>query len=114
MKVVSSYGVEIKKQNIPIRHTLYIYRQAVGYLIRVYEESWEELSRIVNPQKRRDMTLTRNFQRCHLIFADRRFSMRLEACLHMRRDWNCGNKRNWTVSQSLYMKIMQCRYSTGM
>ena len=52
MKVVSSYGVEIKKQNIPIRHTLYIYRQAVGYLIRVCEESWEELSRIVNPQKR--------------------------------------------------------------
>ena len=104
MKVVSSYGVEIKKQNIPIRHTLHIYRQAVGYLIRVYEESWEELSRIV----------TRNFQRCHLIFADQRFSMRLEACLHMRRDWNCGNKRNWTVSQSLYMKIMQCRYSTGM
>ena len=79
---------------------LHIYRQAVGYLIRVYEESWEELSRIV----------TRNFQRCHLIFADQRFSMRLEACLHMRRDWNCGNKRNWTVSQSLYMKIMQCRY----
>ena len=52
MKVVSSYGVEIKKQNIPIRHTLHIYRQAVGYLIRVYEESWEELSRIVNPKKR--------------------------------------------------------------
>ena len=52
MKVVSSYGVKIKKQNIPIRHTLYIYRQAVGYLIRVCEESWEELSRIVNPQKR--------------------------------------------------------------
>ena len=69
-------------------------------MIRVYEESWEELSRIV----------TRNFQRCHLIFADQRFSMRWEACLHMRRDWNCGNKRNWTVSQSLYMKIMQCRY----
>ena len=44
MKVVSSYGVEIKKQNIPIRHTLRIYRQAVGYLIRVCEESWEELS----------------------------------------------------------------------
>ena len=52
MKVVSSYGVEIKKQNIPIRHTLRIYRQAVGCLIRVYEESWEELSRIVNLQKR--------------------------------------------------------------
>ena len=30
MKVVSSYGVEIKKQNIPIRHTQYIYRQTVS------------------------------------------------------------------------------------
>lgn len=129
MKVVSSYGVEIKKQNIPIRHTLHIYRQAVGYLIRVYEESWEELSRIVNPQKRFNAAehlvhstkknrarydFDQKFPKMPSIFVDRRFSMRLEACLHMRRDWNCGNKRNWTVSQSLYMKIMQCRYSTGM
>ena len=30
MKVVSSYGVEIKKQNIPLRHTLHIYRQTVS------------------------------------------------------------------------------------
>ena len=127
MKVVSSYGVEIKKQNIPIRHTLHIYRQAVGYLIRVYEErSFLGLSIrknglmqrsiwfIAQRKTGRDMTLTRNFQRCHLISADQQFSMRWEACLHMRQDWNCGNKRNWPVSQSLYMKIMQCRYSTGM
>ncbi len=38
MKVVSSYGVEIRKQNIPIRQTLEIYRQAVSYLIEVYEQ----------------------------------------------------------------------------
>ena len=124
MKVVSSYGVEIKKQNIPIRHTLYIYRQAVGYLIRVYEESWEELSRIVNLQKRfnaaEHLVHSTKKNRARYDF-DQKFSkmpsylsMRLEACLHMRRDWNCGNKRNWPVSQSLYMKIMQCRYSTGM
>lgn len=28
MQTVSSYGVEIRKQNIPIRQTLEIYRQA--------------------------------------------------------------------------------------
>ena len=52
MQITSSYGVEIKKQNIPIRHTLDIFRQAVSYLIRVYEESWDELSEIGNVQKR--------------------------------------------------------------
>ena len=129
MKVVSSYGVKIKKQNIPIRHTLYIYRQAVGYLIRVYEESWEELSRIANPQKRfnaaEHLVHSTKKNRARYDF-DQKFPKMpsylrrsaiqhaLGACLHMRRDWNCGNKRNWTVSQSLYMKIMQCRYSTGM
>ena len=52
MQITSSYGVEIKKQNIPIRHTLRIYRSAVSYLIRVYAESWEELSQLDNIQKR--------------------------------------------------------------
>ena len=52
MQITSSYGVEIKKQNIPIRHTLRIYRSAVSYLIQVYAESWEELSQIDNIQKR--------------------------------------------------------------
>ena len=44
MQIVSSYGVEVKKQNIPIRHTLDIFRKAVSYLVEVYAESWEELS----------------------------------------------------------------------
>ena len=52
MQIVSSYGVEIKKQNIPIRHTLDIFRQAVFYLIQAYAESWDELSAIGNVQKR--------------------------------------------------------------
>ena len=46
MQVTSSYGVEIRKQNIPIRYTLRIYRSAVSYLIQVYTEAWGELSEI--------------------------------------------------------------------
>ena len=42
MQIISSYDVEIKKQNIPLCHTLDIFRQAVSYLIRVYAETWEE------------------------------------------------------------------------
>ena len=52
MQIVSSYGVEIKKKNIPLRATLNIFRKAVSYLIPVYAETWEELSEIRNPQKR--------------------------------------------------------------
>ena len=52
MQVTSSYGVEIRKQNIPIRYTLRIYRSAVSYLIQVYTEAWGELSEISNAKKR--------------------------------------------------------------
>ena len=52
MQIVSSYGVEINKKNIPLRATLDIFRKAVSYLIPVYAETWEELSEIRNPQKR--------------------------------------------------------------
>ena len=52
MQIVSSYGVEIKKKNIPLRSTLDIFRKAVSYLIPVYAETWEELSELRNPQKR--------------------------------------------------------------
>ena len=52
MQIVYSYGVEIKKKNIPLRSTLDIFRKAVSYLIPVYAEIWEELSEIRNPQKR--------------------------------------------------------------
>ena len=52
MQSTSSYGVEINKQNIPICHTLKVYRQAVGYLIQAYVQVWESLSTISNQQKR--------------------------------------------------------------
>lgn len=50
MQIVSSYGVEIKKKNIPLRATLDIFRKAVSYLIPVYAGTWKELSEIRNPQ----------------------------------------------------------------
>ena len=52
MQTVSSYGVEIRKQNIPFCHTLRVYRQAVCYLIQAYDAVWEELSEIENVKKR--------------------------------------------------------------
>ena len=36
MRTVSSYGVELRKQNIPIRQTLDIYRSAVSCLTVSY------------------------------------------------------------------------------
>lgn len=44
MQSISSYGVEINKQNLPICHTLKVYRQAVSYLIRAYAQARESLS----------------------------------------------------------------------
>ncbi|MEJ8775524.1 hypothetical protein [Blautia sp. HCN-1074] len=52
MQTVSSYGVEIRKQNIPIRQTLEIYRQAVSYLTEIYEQVWAELKMIPEAKKR--------------------------------------------------------------
>ena len=51
MKVTSSYGVEIKKQNICIRKTLDVYRAAVAYLVPVYDSVYPELAGI--PDKNR-------------------------------------------------------------
>ena len=44
MRTVSSYGVELRKQNIPIRQTLDIYRSAVSCLIEIYAQTWDELA----------------------------------------------------------------------
>ena len=52
MKITSSYGVELRKQNIPIRQTLDIYRSAVSYLTEIYAQVWEELERIAETKKR--------------------------------------------------------------
>ena len=52
MRTVSSYGVELRKQNIPIRQTLDIYRSAVSCLIEIYARAWDELAVITEPKKR--------------------------------------------------------------
>ena len=52
MRTVSSYGVEIRKQNIPVRQTMEIYRQAVGYLTEIYAQVWEEQRKIPETKKR--------------------------------------------------------------
>ena len=52
MQIVSSYGVEIRKLNIPVRQTLEIYRQAVSYLTEIYEQVWTELKMISEAKKR--------------------------------------------------------------
>ena len=52
MKITSSYGVELRKQNIPIRQTLDVYRSAVSYLTEIYEQVWEELESIQEAKKR--------------------------------------------------------------
>ena len=52
MQTVSSYGVELRKQNIPLRQTLEIYRLAVCYLTEVYGHVWEELSVIPDAKRR--------------------------------------------------------------
>ena len=52
MKITSSYGVELRKQNIPIRQTLDVYRSAVSYLTEIYAQVWEELEGILEAKKR--------------------------------------------------------------
>ena len=52
MKTVSSYGVELRKQNIPVRQTLDIYRTAVSCLTGIYAQIWDELAVITELKKR--------------------------------------------------------------
>ena len=51
MQVLSSYGVELRKQNIPIHQTLEIYRSAVSYLTEIYGQVWEELEQISDSKR---------------------------------------------------------------
>ena len=51
MQTVSSYGVELRKQNIPLRQTLEIYRSAVCYLTERYGQAWEELAGISDAKR---------------------------------------------------------------
>ena len=109
MKIISSYGVELRKQNIPIRQTLEIYRSAVRYLVEVYESVWEELAQLrtvrnVSMQRniwciqrngiRPGLILISAFPRCHPISDGRQSSMRLGVYLLIGRVWNSGKQRD--------------------
>ena len=108
-QIVSSYGVEIKKKNIPLRATLDIFRKAVSYLIPVYAETWEELSEIRNPQKRFNEAehLVHETKKNHARFPfDRHFpkmpsylrrgrsNTHLEQCPPIRHALVCGKREN--------------------
>ena len=130
MRTVSSYGVELRKQNIPIRQTLDIYRSAVSCLIEIYAQIWDELAVIPEPKKRfntaEHLVHTTKKNQARFDF-DLRFpkmpsylrrqlsSMPWEVYPHIRQGWNCGKKRIRKVAgRSWCVIIMPCRYSTEM
>ena len=130
MQTVSSYGVEIRKQNIPIRQTLEIYRQAVSYLTEIYEQVWAELKMIPEAKKRFNAaehlvhTTKKNhahfdfdirFPRCLLISGELPSSMHWEVYRPMKAGWNSGRQReNSPGNRILPVKTMPCRSFTGM
>ena len=130
MRTVSSYGVEIRKQNIPVRQTMEIYRQAVGYLTEIYAQVWEELRKIPETKKRFNtaehmvhmtkktqpgLILTFVFRRCRLTSAGPRSSMRLEVYLRMRPGWGSGKRPECCPEgRNLPAGTMPCRSFTGM
>ena len=69
MKTVSSYGVELRKQNIPVRQTLDIYRTAVSCLTGIYAQIWDELAVITEPKKRFNTDLKELFSEMELLRA---------------------------------------------
>lgn len=43
MKIISSYGIEIKQMNKLFRTTVFIYNKAVTFCINVFEKEWEDI-----------------------------------------------------------------------
>ena len=129
MQVVSSYGAEIKNKNIPIRHTLALYREAVRCLTEIYETVWTELSMIDQIKRRFNEAehLVHETKKNHARFDfDARFPkmpsyLRRAAIQHALgsvssyiQDWNSGKMERFPENRSLYMKTMRCRYFIGM
>ena len=94
MKITSSYGVELRKQNIPIRQTLDVYRSAVSYLVEIYAQVWEELEGILEAKKRFN-------EAEHLIHTTKKNQARFDFDREK-------------VNRNLYMRIMPCRSFTVM
>ena len=119
MQTVSSYGVEIRKQNIPIRQTLEIYRQAVSYLTEIYEQVWAELKMIPEAKKRFNAaehlihTTKKNHAhfdfdipfsgRCLLISGELPSSMHQEVYRPMKAGWNSGGSGRTLRETEFYL-----------
>ena len=130
MKIISSYGVELRKQNIPIRQTLEIYRSAVRYLVEVYESVWEELAQIEESKKRFNAaehlvhTTKRNparfdfdfcFPKMPSYFRRAAVSMRLGVYLLIRRVWSSGKQRGRKRESRIWkVNSMRCLFFTTM
>ena len=124
MQVVSSYGAEIKNKNIPIRHTLALYREAVRCLTEIYETVWTELSMIDQIKRRFNEAehLVHETKKNHARFDfDARFPkmpsyLRRAAIQHALGSVSSYHTRleRFPENRSLYMKTMRCRYFIGM
>ena len=133
MQIISSYGVELRKQNIPIRQTLEIYRSAVSYLIGIYVQVWEELAEIPDAKRRFNAAehLVHTTKKNHACFDfDIRFPKMpsyLRICADLPSSMHWGQypliKHGWIYgkrqteragNQGLYMKTTPCRSSTVM
>ena len=87
MQTVSSYGVELRKQNIPVRQTLEIYRSAVCYLTEIYEQVWEELAEI--PDAKRQFNAAE-----HLVHTTKKNPACIGKCIFLRNtDGSVGKVR---------------------
>ena len=130
MQIISSYGVELRKQNIPIRQTLEIYRSAVSYLIGIYMQVWEELAEIPDAKRRFNAAehLVHTTKKNHACFDfDIRFpkmpsylrrsasSMLWGQYPLIKHGWIYGKRQTERAgNQGLYMKTTPCRSSTVM
>ena len=120
MQIISSYGVELRKQNIPVRQTLEIYRSAVSYLIGksrmqrgvlMLQNIWYILRRKTMPV----LILISGSQRCLPICADLPSSMHWGQYPLIKHGWIYGKRPTERAgNQSLYMKTTPCRSSTVM
>ena len=128
MQTVSSCGVEARKQNIPIRQTLGLYRSAVSYLTEIYEQVWEELEEIPDAKRRFNaaehlvhttkkilhvLILTSASRRCHPTSEELQSGMHWEVYLLTKHGWICGQSQekkqgcpNWC------MRTMPCLFFT--
>ena len=121
MKIISSYGVELRKQNIPIRHWRFtVLLSAIwSKCMNLYGKNWSKLRKVRNVSMQRNIwCIQRNgirpglilisaFPRCHPISDGRQSSMRLGVYLLIGRVWNKQWKAEGEKTGKPYLKSEQ-------